>query len=68
MIQQDNNNADYNRITEEEQRRLLRLGNLVLIDYVRSMVDLLRQNLEEACTQVTDLRGKFAQLKSTKTA
>lgn len=30
------------KITEEtEQKRLLSLGNLVLVDYVRSMIDLL---------------------------
>ena len=34
------------QISDEEQKRLLRLGNLVLIDYVRSMVDLLRSCLE----------------------
>ena len=28
-------------VSEEEQKRLLRLGNLVLADYVRSMVDIL---------------------------
>ena len=34
-------------IGEDEQRRLLKLGNLVLVDYVRSMIDLLVSNLEE---------------------
>lgn len=31
----------------EESKRLLRLGNLVLVDYVRSMVELLIQHLAE---------------------
>ena len=28
-------------ISDAEQKRLLKLGNLVLVDYVRSMIDLL---------------------------
>lgn len=36
------------QMSEEEQKRLLRLGNLVLADYVRSMVDLLVQNMDES--------------------
>ena len=40
------NEEDYDekkdKMTEEtEQKRLLSLGNLVLVDYVRSMIDLL---------------------------
>ena len=34
-------------MSEDEQKRLLRLGNLVLVDYIRSMVDILSQNLFE---------------------
>lgn len=32
---------DTEKISEEESKRLLRLGNLVLVDYVRAMVELL---------------------------
>lgn len=66
MRPNNKNQTDYSIVTEEEQKRLLRLGNLVLIDYVRSMVDLLRQNLEEKSTQVFDLAGKIEHLKATR--
>ena len=42
---------------ERESKRLLRLGNLVLVDYVRAMVELLAQHL----TEVTDKLEKSEQ-------
>lgn len=38
---------DQQEPSEQEQKRLLKLGNLVLVDYVRSMVDLLIEQIEE---------------------
>ena len=46
-------------MSEEEQKRLLRLGNLVLADYVRSMIDLLISNLDENYLKLTETTQKI---------
>lgn len=62
LDQGPNDAADPNKIGQEEQKRLLMLGNLVLVDYVRSMVDLLGQNLEETKDKVEAQNGKIQKL------
>ena len=42
-------------VNDEEQKRLLRLGNLVLVDYIRSMVDLLGYNIEETHRMIAEI-------------
>ena len=53
-------------ITDEEQKRLLRLGNLVLVDYVRSMIDLLSQSLDEAHNTIAEMGNKVRDLRQLK--
>ena len=46
-------------VNDEEQKRLLRLGNLVLVDYIRSMVDLLGYNIEETHRMIAEITSNI---------
>jgi hypothetical protein len=43
---------------EKEQKRLLSLGNLVLVDYVRSMIDLLLDYMNTTVQALEKARNK----------
>lgn len=43
---------------EKEQKRLLSLGNLVLVDYVRSMIDLLLDYMNTTVEALEKTRAK----------
>jgi hypothetical protein len=42
---------------EKEQKRLLSLGNLVLVDYVRSMIDLLLEYMHTTVVALEKARA-----------
>lgn len=43
---------------EKEQKRLLSLGNLVLVDYVRSMIDILLEYMRNTTAALEKVRSK----------